>query len=410
MRLTVKNLMDLTRITNDLKMRGVKMGNKNINQRKGIKKIMGIIMKVLLGLILLIIIIVCIFLVYRYIHITNLKKEHAITSESGIDEEVVTKIGGIEQYMYIRGQNTDNPIILVLHGGMPLTPMIHTYQYAWEDKYTVVNWDRRGCGETYFLNEEKSDEIVDSMTFDVLLEDTNEVVEYLTKRFGQKKVIIMADSFGSMIGSQYVQKYPEKVSAYIGSAQITDIIKDINLCAVDLKERAIQAGNTNDAEKLSTYINLDDKSNFLQKYLAFNEFANSYITHESFADTLKVYLTGLESPYFPISHLSFYFKTDRLSARLVELLSEFNIKDYGNVYQVPMIYILGEKDWITTYAFEEYYNTVEAPYKKVVYIANGGHDVLQNDPEEYYEAFNSALEEAAISINNGDSDSYISEK
>lgn len=363
------------------------------------RKIRGIVMKILLGLILLLIIVVSICLVYRFFYITGLKQEHAIINENGIDEKVVTEIGGVEQYLYIRGQNKDNPIILVLHGGMPLTPMIYTYQYEWENKYTVVNWDRRGCGETYFLNKEKSDEIIDNMTFDVLLEDTNQVVEYLTKRFGQKKIIIMADSFGSMIGSQYVQKHPEKVLTYIGSAQITDTIKDFNLCATDLKERAIKAGNNKDAEELSQYVNMNDKDMFLQQYFDFNQLANSYITHATVWDNFKVYLTGLKSPYFPINHLSFYFKTDKISTRLSELLSDFRVQDYGTAYQVPMIFILGEKDWITTYSFKEYYNTVEAPYKKVVYIPNGGHDVIQDNPEEYYKAFDRALEETSLSIN-----------
>ena len=58
-------------------------------------------------------------------------------------------------------QSSNHPIILFVHGGpgSPMTPMIYKYQKYLEDEYTIVNWEQRSTGRTYFLNKAKETEI-----------------------------------------------------------------------------------------------------------------------------------------------------------------------------------------------------------------------------------------------------------
>ena len=44
-------------------------------------------------------------------------KKFAITSPKGIDEGSFVSLGGIEQWVTVRGQDRDNPVLLFLHGG-----------------------------------------------------------------------------------------------------------------------------------------------------------------------------------------------------------------------------------------------------------------------------------------------------
>src|SRR5438270_1365595 len=74
----------------------------------------------------------------------------AITSPKGIDEAGYVPIGGIEQWVTIRGQDRANPVLLFMHGGPgDVTSCWSFAMFApWEDHFTVVQWDERGAGRT----------------------------------------------------------------------------------------------------------------------------------------------------------------------------------------------------------------------------------------------------------------------
>ena len=51
------------------------------------------------------------------------------------------QIGGIQQWIEVRGQNVNNPILLFIHGGpgIAFMPMGSSFQDRWEKYFTVVN-------------------------------------------------------------------------------------------------------------------------------------------------------------------------------------------------------------------------------------------------------------------------------
>ncbi|MGZ5140721.1 MAG: hypothetical protein ACXWCX_23220, partial [Burkholderiales bacterium] len=50
----------------------------------------------------------------------------AIHSSNGIDEAAFVKLGGVEQWVQIRGEDRANPVLLVLHGGPGMSYMPFT--------------------------------------------------------------------------------------------------------------------------------------------------------------------------------------------------------------------------------------------------------------------------------------------
>lgn len=78
-----------------------------------------------------------------------------VNTPNGVNEAITARIGGIDQALTIRGKDRANPVLIVVHGG-PGTPemaMSWTYQRGWEDYFTVVQWDQRGTGKTFRLND-----------------------------------------------------------------------------------------------------------------------------------------------------------------------------------------------------------------------------------------------------------------
>lgn len=66
------------------------------------------------------------------------KDKKAVSSIDYVDIE------GTEQCILVRSYNTDNPLILFLHGGpgMPMMFLGYKFQRPLEKNFTVVQWDR----------------------------------------------------------------------------------------------------------------------------------------------------------------------------------------------------------------------------------------------------------------------------
>jgi hypothetical protein len=69
----------------------------------------------------------------------------AIQSPNGVQEGMYVKIGGVDQWIQIRGEDRDNPVILFVHGGPgnSTIPLSSGWQ-PWERYFTIVQWDQRG--------------------------------------------------------------------------------------------------------------------------------------------------------------------------------------------------------------------------------------------------------------------------
>ena len=123
-----------------------------------------------------------------------------IVSPNGVQENYEVKIGGIKQWVYVRGQNRENPIILFVHGGpaSPMSPFSWMFQRPVEEYFTVVNWDQRASGKTFLEADPES--ISDSIKIDQYVDDAIELASYLAKRYQKNKVILVGYSWGTVIG------------------------------------------------------------------------------------------------------------------------------------------------------------------------------------------------------------------
>jgi hypothetical protein len=58
-------------------------------------------------------------------------------------------IGGIDQWITIKGEDQDNPVVLFLPGGPgdALSPFADAMFEGWEKSFALVQWDQRGGRE-----------------------------------------------------------------------------------------------------------------------------------------------------------------------------------------------------------------------------------------------------------------------
>src|SRR5690349_20261568 len=93
-----------------------------------------------------------------------------------IEEAAFIKLGGIEQWVTIRGDNRDAPVLLLLHGGPGdvQSPLIDIYA-DYEHNFILVQWDQRGAGMTFGKYKEQTPDL----TLNQLISDGIELAEYL---------------------------------------------------------------------------------------------------------------------------------------------------------------------------------------------------------------------------------------
>ncbi|MBR1797066.1 MAG: alpha/beta hydrolase [Clostridiales bacterium] len=319
--------------------------------------------------------------------------KRAIEYRDGIDETIYVELNGQEQYLWIAGHDTSNPVIISLHGG-PGAPTSFI-DYCWidelTDNYTVVSWDNRGCGRTYFRNID-SDPDNETVNFEQAQEDLDALVDYLCDRFGQDQVIILGHSYGSLLGSQYVTKHPEKVAAYIGVGQVVHergYYGEI-YSYEDALARAKEAGDDTSEMEAAFDAFMDDMG--LKNLMALRNAVAPY--HPQKVTTDVSTWAGITSPYLGVDDARWYLtemtfllgsdRYERLISGLEVILDDFDFYDYTLDYQVPVLFISGSDDWICPSDFvEEYCEDITAPRKKINLMEGCGHSPQGQLPAEF---------------------------
>lgn len=354
---------------------------------KKIMKTAGIILAVLVG------IIVIFAIVIFTIRAVNGSK-YKIKSSGGIDESTYIQINGIQQYINIRGEDTSNPVMIFVHGG-PASPMGYVapyYQQPIEEKFTVINYDQRGCGRTYYANGKS----FENLTVEQLERDLDAIVDYACERFGQDKVVIMGHSWGTILGTVYAKNHPGKVSAYIGVSQCISNLFDGKIVIGEKALAVASSKNKKDAEELEAALSrMRDVSDYdemsVDDLMTAASLSSKYLACEGEMSSMGQMWTGLTSPqmnmqdvgwFMHMTNTSEFFASQR--ALMEYAFFGFDLNEMGSEYEFPVYYIAGSDDYAVPQELaKKYYDTVTAPDKEFVTVENTGHSMFMDNPEEF---------------------------
>jgi len=173
----------------------------------------------------------------------------AIVSVNGIASLDPVMLGGVEQWILIRGHDIGNPVLIYLHGG-PGSPAIAYGRIAFgglERDFTVVTWDQRGSGKSYSPSIDAQ-----SITIEQLLADTRELIDLMRARFDVADVYLLGASWGSVLGVLTARDHPEAIHTYIGLGQYIDAVGTMRLAHAAVLDLATELGIQEAIDVLST--------------------------------------------------------------------------------------------------------------------------------------------------------------
>lgn len=307
--------------------------------------------------------------------------QYAITSPKGIGEEAFVPIGGIDQWITIRGQDRDNPVLLILHGGPGdvTNPWTFAMFAPWEDHFTVVQWDQRGAGKTFGRNGTK---IGPTMTIDRMVQDGIELADYLRHHLGKKKIIVVAHSFGSIIGLKMVRARPDLFYAYVGTGEVADETKNYYVAYDALVQKARATHNQQALDDLTRVGPPPYKSG--EGYRVQWTWANRFEgANEFLFERLGL---ALVAPGSSLHDFNAGEDGERLSGdRLVGPPATTETEaDLGLDFAIPMFFFQGAEDFTTPTALaHQYLDALKAPQKAFVPIEGAGHFAMFMKPDQF---------------------------
>jgi len=292
-----------------------------------------------------------------------------------VDETGFVLIGGIEQWVRIKGGSCANPIVLLVHGGPgnPTTPWADNVYKAWEKNFTIVQWDQRGAGMTYARNP-VTDEV--PLLVERLRDDGLEVARLAARRFGKRKVILMGGSWSSVLGVHMVKAEPALFCGFLTSSQVTGPLPTrASIDATLALARA--AGDRESVARIEAlgplpWINPRAPGIFrrvIRKYerlrteavpQAWTTNAPEYATAKYEAD----YTAGEDYSWLQFVGM----KGDGIASKI-------DLYKLGPKFDVPVYMVQGQEDLLTMPApGKRYFDFIQAPRKEYVTVPRSGHD------------------------------------
>jgi pimeloyl-ACP methyl ester carboxylesterase len=298
-----------------------------------------------------------------------------------IQEARYVPLGGIEQWITIRGADRANPVLLLIHGGPGDAQSALRSTYAvYEKDFTIVQWDQRGAGRTYLKNPNSPPEPA-RVEFDGI-----ELAQYLCSYLTRKKILILGHSWGSYLAIGMVQRRPELFAAYVGTGQVGSWRANLR-AQFDFMLARSRAANDRKKVELMEAIGTPDPTDAKQ-YFSWWRMRNPYMpsADAKWFEDLKLMIKT--NPEFTEEYLKAwgdgmgYSGQTTLSGMLAE-----ELPTTARTIRVPFFVIQGKEDMATpTSVAVQYFNVVKAPMKKLILIEQAGHFALVTHRQEFLAA------------------------
>ncbi len=302
---------------------------------------------------------------------------------NSISEKIFIEIKGSKQGMFIKSKNLDNPVILYLHGGMPVYFLTEKYPTHLEDNFTMVWWDQRNCGISY-----NSSTSQNSASIEQLVDDTIVLTKYLLERFNKKKIYLMGHSGGSFLGVYVVDKAPELFEAYIGIAQMSDQLLSEKLAYDYILNKYREMNNKNKVAHFEKF-SFDDQNKIPIEYLKVRDDA----MHELGIGTMRNMRNVATDLFLPSLCFSEYTLTDKYHlwagkskfgiSQNWERMIYTNLIQTRNDFKIPIYFFHGLYDYTCSYELaKKYFDKIQAPIKGFYTFEQSAHTLLFEEPEK----------------------------
>jgi pimeloyl-ACP methyl ester carboxylesterase len=296
------------------------------------------------------------------------------------------KLNDSEQWISIRGKDKNKPLLLFLAGGPGGSQLVTARRTlaGLEDHFVVVNWEQPGAAKSFDAVPRAT------LTPERYIEDGRALVLYLRERFGQDKVYVVGESWGSALGILLVQRYPELFHAFIGTGQMVAFTETDVLCYEFALNWARERG---DAEKVAQLeaqgpppyygagVAMKQAAYLLDTFAYMNQ--NPAIPDNGFntLDDLAAHDYGL---YDKVNYVRGVLDTLDV---VYPQLWDIDFRKTATKLDVPVYFLLGRHDVNAPPKLtQDYFTRLNAPHKELIWFERSGHTPWTTEPAAFVDA------------------------
>jgi pimeloyl-ACP methyl ester carboxylesterase len=335
---------------------------------------------------LLLVTIVCVLLIvvlllYRGYSQMRLEAATRIVAPNGIEVLETVELNGVSQWIYVRGYDQDNPVLLYLHGGPGMTemPIARSFGLELEKHFTVVHWDQRGSGKS-----RTGEPPADDLTVKTYLDDVLALTQHLRARFDEEKIYLVGHSWGSLLGTLAVRNHPQLYHAYVGVGQIANMQQNEVLSLAYVRDRAKAEGNTKALAELAAVDPASYGEDFSQMQIQRKWL---YLYEGGFRGISVVELVWLyvSSPEYSLGDLkNLLLGSSELPSLLWDEVMRADLTKEANQFELPVYFFAGKYDYNTPSGLaEDYFNMLSAPEKHFVWFPESSHFMNVTASEQF---------------------------
>ena len=297
-----------------------------------------------------------------------------------IEEANYLSVGGIEQWVTIRGDDDRKPLLLLVHGGPgdAQSPFVMTYA-PYEHDFVLVQWDQRGAGRTF----EKYGKDTPGLSLDREVADGIELSEMLHNRFPENRLIVLGHSWGTIVATGMVQKRPDLFAAYVGTGQVSSWSAIVNYQFDFLLAAARKGDDDKTVTSLEAVgrpdpLNVGQYFGVVSRTLRSNQPASDKAWLASIPEQLKQHAVtdaGIKANNAGVSFSA---------TALLGSLTHADLEASARTFALPYCVIQGRDDLnAPTEPAKAYFDKVSAPKKGFAVIEDAGHFALSTHQTEF---------------------------
>ena len=304
----------------------------------------------------------------------------AVEGSDPISELRPVTVNGRTEWLSLRGRDRSKPVLLFLSGG-PGGSQLVTARHCFADlerDYVVVTWEQPGAAKSY------SAISPEDITLDTYLSDGAAVTDLLRSEFGQDRIYLMGESWGSALGLMMARDHPEHYRAFIGTGQMVDFLETDRIDYQTALDDARASGNQKLVGQLEKQGPPPYESGTALKTAAFLSplnglSARSGQLHSAVFSTMDgVY--GVE--YGLLDKVRFFWGLLRVLDTFYADLYPIDLRQSAAEQQIPIHIFHGRYDYNAPAGLaEDYYARLSAPSKSLVYFEHSAHNPWQTENE-----------------------------